>query len=184
MVATTFRQPKTYEDYLATPDDGQKYELVDGEIVVCAAPMINHQRLVGRLYRMLAEAADRNGDEAFVSPIAVTLDSINTFEPDVVYRRQESASIVEPRRILGVPSLVVEVLSPGTASRDQICKRAIYESAGVSEYWIVDPVSRTLTALSLRNGNFHVIKPVNSQIASVAVKDFRVDPEALFATLP
>ena len=184
MVATKVRQPKTYEDYLATPDDGRKYELIDGEILVCAAPVIDHQRLAGRLYRLLADAVDQNGDEAFISPIAVSLNAINTLEPDVVYRRHDSASIVEVRRIIGAPDLVVEVLSPGTASRDQVRKRAIYESAGVAEFWIFDPATRTCVALRLVDGQYQRVQPVDGLLATNVVPHFHLDLAALFATLP
>lgn len=184
MVASSVRQPKTYEDYLATPDDGRKYELIDGEIVVSAAPAINHQRLVGRLFRLLADIADATeGDEAFVSPVAVSLDPANTLEPDVVYRTHGSASVVEARRIHGVPELVIEVISPGSTSRDQVRKRAIYESAGVPEYWIVDPSRKTVLALRLRNGRYAELTSDGGRLASEVLPAFVVDLIALFKLL-
>ena len=184
MVASSVRQPKTYEDYLATPDDGRKYELIDGEIVVSAAPAINHQRLVFRLARWLADIADANeGDEAFVSPVAVSLNPANTLEPDVVYRKRESASVVEARRIHGVPELVIEVISPGSTSRDQVRKRAIYEAAGVPEYWIVDPARKTVLALRLRDGRYEALTPDGSRLASDILPAFTVDLTALFKDL-
>ena len=183
-MAASSRQPKTYEDYLNTPNDGRKYELIDGEIVLSAPPTINHQRLVGRLARLLGEIADSiQGDEAFLGPVAVSLDPANTLEPDVVYRKRESASVVEARRIQGVPELIIEVISPGSASRDQIRKRAIYESAGVPEYWIVDPARKTLLALQLRDGRYEELTPDGSRLASDILPAFAVDLTALFKNL-
>jgi Uma2 family endonuclease len=178
------RQPKTYEDYLATPDDGRKYELIDGKIVVSAAPTIDHQRMVGRLALLLADIADANeGDEAFIGPVAVSLDLANTLEPDVVYRTHDGASVVEARRIHGVPELVIEVISPGGAARDQVRKRAIYESAGVPEYWIVDPSRKTVLALRLRDGRYREIAPDGSRLASDILPALGVDLTALFKNL-
>lgn len=184
MVATSVRQPKTYEDYLNTPNDGQRHELIDGEIVVSAAPAIDHQRLVGRLFRMLSAVAESTpGDEAFISPIAVSLDLANTLEPDLVYRARDSASVVEKRRIRGAPELVIEVLSPGTSSRDQIQKRANYERARVQEFWIVDPARKRVTALRLREGRFQELQPVGTRLASEIAPLFVVDLAELFKNL-
>jgi Uma2 family endonuclease len=181
MATSSVQPPKTYEDYLNTPDDGQRYELIDGEIVVRAAPTINHQRLVGRLVRLLGEIADSiEGDEAFLGPVAVSLDPANTLEPDVVYRKRESASVVEARRIRGVPELVIEVISPGSTSRDQVRKRAVYEAAGVPEYWIVDPSRKTVLALRLRDGRYHEMTPDGSRFASAILPAFTVDLTTLF----
>jgi len=184
MVASTVRHPKTYEDYLETPDDGQRYELIDGEIVVSAAPVINHQRIVGKLFRMLADVADQNGDEAFVSPVAVTLSPSNTLEPDIVYRSRHNPAIVEDRRILGAPDLIIEVLSPTTASHDQIRKRAVYEAAGVRDYWLVSLAAKSIVVLGLDRGEFNVIKTPGVRITSVAVPELSVDVVSLFAMLP
>jgi Uma2 family endonuclease len=132
----------TVEMVRALPNDGQRHEVVRGELLVTPAPGLQHQRIVGRLFRQLAEACDRTGLlEAIIAPADVTWGEDTLVQPDVfvVPRALAIAGEVPP-----VPSLVLvaEVLSPSTARHDRFPKRALYQHQGVETIWLVDPEQR------------------------------------------
>jgi len=129
----------TAEHVRALPDDGQRHEVVDGELLVTPAPSWRHQAAVGELYRRIAHylAADRVG-AAILAPADIELDPRTLVQPDLfvvpLHDGRRPASWVEAGRLL----LVVEVLSPSSARADRQVKRRRYQRAGVAEYWIVD----------------------------------------------
>ena len=129
----------TYDDYVKLPDDGKRYEIIDGELFVNPAPIPRHQRIIGNLYFALRSWFEkRGGGEAFISPIDVVLGDHDVVEPDVIVIKSERASIIGEKNVQGAPNLVVEVLSDGSRRIDEITKRKLYDDAGVDEYWIVD----------------------------------------------
>jgi Uma2 family endonuclease len=134
----------TYEDYLALPDDGKHYEVIEGDLLMTPAPFVPHQRVLGVLYRLLADHVEPRGlGEVFIAPVDVVLDKRNIVEPDLVFVSKKRRSIVGDR-IMGPPDLVVEIVSKGTKTRDKVTKRALYERKGVKHAWILDPFDRTL----------------------------------------
>jgi Uma2 family endonuclease len=140
----------TYADFAALPADGKRYELHEGEISVTAAPRTRHQLVVGNLHLLLAPHARRLGlGEVFLSPIDVILSNITVLEPDLVYVEAGRLGQVSERGIEGPPTLVVEVLSPGTAAADRGIKLRLFARFGVPHYWIVDPDARTIQSLRL-----------------------------------
>lgn len=148
MPATDVVIPKkeryTYADYAALPE-GAPYELIDGELVMTASPNIQHQRIIGRLFRMLSSFAEEHDlGEVFVSPVDVYLSETDTPVPDVAFVAKERLDIVGEQTIEGGPDLVIEVLSPSTAYYDLRKKKRLYAEAGVREYWIVDPVEESI----------------------------------------
>lgn len=128
----------------ALPDDGNRYECIDGELLVTPSPLNIHQAVVGELYRALFPYVREQGlGYVQVSPLDVELDDGMIVQPDVLAFRLTPS--VSAGRIHGPDlHLVVEVLSPGTARRDRGLKRRFYERIGVHEYWIVHPASRLL----------------------------------------
>src|SRR5215471_10032698 len=100
----------TYEDYEAFPDDGNRYEIIDGEVYVTAAPSVPHQRAVLRLSRYLDQHAEQhNLGEVFTSPIAVVLSPSDVFEPDVIYISRERSVMIDRDRVMrGAPDLCIE----------------------------------------------------------------------------
>lgn len=133
----------TIEELLALPDDGLRHELLDGEHVVTPAPAYRHQDILGRLYVQLASAlGDRPDLKPLWSPADIRLGPRTLVQPDLFVLRIDPAAPPAGWEDVGVPVLAVEVLSPGTASRDRGAKRRLYQRAGVGEYWIVDPDAR------------------------------------------
>lgn len=152
----------TYADYCRWSDD-QRWELIDGAAYLMApAPTAFHQIVAFEVGRQVANALKDKPCTVLLSPIDVRLpkagesdDRVDTVvQPDVLVVC-DSAKI-DQRGVKGAPDWVVEVLSPATASHDQIVKRQIYERAGVPEYWLVHPVDRVLTIYRLENGRYGI----------------------------
>jgi Uma2 family endonuclease len=130
----------TYADYAALPDDGKRYELIDGELVVNPSPLPIHQTIVLNIADAFrAWFRNHGGGGVFVAPLDIVVSDAIVLEPDVIVIRHDRAAIVSAKNIVGPPHLLVEVLSDGSRRRDEVVKRNIYESFGVDEYWIVDP---------------------------------------------
>src|SRR5438876_6745627 len=104
----------TYEDLAAFPEDNLRRELIDGELIVTAAPTLRHQRVVRRLVVALDRYAETNGGEVFPSPTDVFLSETDVVEPDVVFVGPTNVQRMEKRFIRSAPDLVVEVSSPTT----------------------------------------------------------------------
>ena len=131
----------TYDDLLRLPDDRLRHELIEGTHHVTASPNTRHQRVLGEMYFALRSHLERHpGGSLFLAPMDVVLSPRDVVVPDMVYLSAErAADVLTPQDIRGMPDLIVEVLSPGTAGRDRTVKQALYERQGVTEYWLVDP---------------------------------------------
>ncbi|MFN0096404.1 MAG: Uma2 family endonuclease [Dehalococcoidia bacterium] len=134
---------QTIEDWWIYPEDGNRYEFVDGVFVVMAPPALRHQRALGKLHYALEGFARAHGGFAGVSSIGVALPTGQGFQPDVLYIRPDNEHVLSERGIEGVPDLVVEVASPSTRRYDRRTKVPAYLGAGVEEVWIVDLDART-----------------------------------------
>jgi Uma2 family endonuclease len=147
----------TYEDYAKTPDD-ERYELIDGELLMVPSPNRPHQWTVIHLgTRLIAFVEENDLGEVYFAPFDVVLSDTNVVQPDVIFVSRERLGIITHANIQGAPDLVVEVRSPSTAYRDLTIKRRLYAEHGVKEYWMVDPEARTITVLLLRNGDFEEV---------------------------
>jgi Uma2 family endonuclease len=131
----------TYDDFLLFPDDGKRHELIDGEHYVTPSPNIGHQRILGRLYLLVGNWLESHPvGQVFFAPLDVVFSQFDVVEPDLLYLSNErAAEVLTTEHARGVPELVVEVASKSTRRRDETIKRELYERAGVTEYWIVDP---------------------------------------------
>ncbi|MGQ0744389.1 MAG: Uma2 family endonuclease [Acidimicrobiales bacterium] len=138
------------DDLRDLPEDGHRYELLDGTLLVTPSPGIAHQSCVSVLLTTLADAC---GPEhlAFTAPLDVILGPGTVLQPDVlVVRRADIAG----QRLQGVPVLVVEVQSPSTRLIDLNLKRHAYADAGVPWYWLVDPAGPSVTVLALADASY------------------------------
>jgi Uma2 family endonuclease len=137
--------PFTVDDLEGMPDDGRRYELVDGELLVRPAPGLPHQTVGMRLWRLLDDACP---DELYVivAPFAVQPDRFNEVQPDVLVARFAELTT---RNLPAAPVLAVEVLSPSGKLVDLNLKRAVYQRMGTPSYWIVDPEIPELLVLEL-----------------------------------
>ena len=136
----------TLEELHSLPDDGNKYELVHGELFVTPPPAVAHEEIAARLGSVLSPFVAANGLGYVYHPRAVIQSRGSEVEPDLMIR------LPHPNPDAGwdawpVPLLVVEIISPGTRRRDREQKRVFYLEAGVAEYWIVDAERRNITVV-------------------------------------
>ena len=135
----------TVEQVLALPSDGNRYEVIDGELFVTPAPSLNHQSAAFELCRLLQEYLQRERvGHAYVAPADVTFSPRRLVQPDVF-----AVPLVNgrrPRRFedAGKLLLTAEILSPSTARADRIRKRDMFRDEGVPEYWVVDLDARAI----------------------------------------
>ncbi len=146
------------DDIWDAPDDGNRYEVIDGDLVVTPPPGWSHQRAIMNLSGAIWAYLRRN-DVGFVvpAPTGVVLDPETGVEPDVVYVSRERASIISERGVEGAPDLVVEALSPSTAARDRGIKMRRYATASIPHYWILDPRAQTLEVYRLGAEGYELI---------------------------
>ena len=143
---TAVKTVLTYEDYVALPTDGRRYEIHDGELAVTPTPTFRHQWILAELLGILrAHVAAHDLGEVVPAPISVVLADTSIVEPDIVYIEKARMGIVGARGTIdGAPTLVIEILSPSTARIDRQTKKQLFERYGVPYYWIVDPDARKI----------------------------------------
>lgn len=157
MEAKSRRQRWTYADYARLPmpseAGGTRYEVIDHELYVTPSRGRRHQAVVMHLSWLLYGFVRENElGKVLVSPFDVLFAEGDYLEPDILFVRKSRADIVTERGIEGPPDLVVEVLSPSTASRDRGIKLERYRLYGVAEYWVIDPDERTVEVWELGDG--------------------------------
>ncbi len=157
-------------DALREVEDGHRYELIDGSLIVTPAPRPVHQDVAFALARMLHEARSPEL-KVFMAPVDVRIDDGTVLQPDI---------LVVPRSEVGDrfargPVLAVEVLSPSTRAIDLTLKKARYERAGCTSYWVVDPEGPSLSAWELREGRYEQVADAQAPTNVVLTSPFRVD---------
>lgn len=140
----------TAADLEAMPDDGNRYEIIEGALIVTPSPAVPHQRVVGNLYVILRDGVP-DALEVMLAPLDVTVSDLTVLQPDLLVATR--AALAE-RKMLGVPVLAVEVLSPSTRLIDLNLKKAAFQEAGVAHYWVVDPERPSITAWELSGTEF------------------------------
>ncbi len=137
-MATQPQTKLTYEDLASFPEDRMRRELIGGELIVTASPVVRHQDAVMTLAGELFNYAKKHGGKVFPAPLDVFFSDIDVVEPDVLFVTQESLDKLETKFVRGAPDLVIEVSSPTTRRLELVRKRDLYERFGVPEYWYVD----------------------------------------------
>jgi Uma2 family endonuclease len=151
----TARAVLTYADFAALPNDGNRYELLDGELFVTPSPAPRHQIILANLVRALdGYVQSRRLGMVLFAPLDVIFADTSVAEPDLVYLDNTRTSLISHRGIEGAPALLAEVLSPSTSRTDRRVKFALYARYQVPFYWIVDPEARTLEAYRLEGAGY------------------------------
>ena len=147
----------TYDEMVAElPETNQPVELWNGEIILSPAPHPDHQRIVRNFFRKLDQLVEqRQLGEVLFSPVDVVLTPRRVVQPDVLFITKARLNIVGSC-VAGAPDLVMEVISAGSWQRDRIQKKALYESAGVTEYWIIDPDAKAIEVFTLTKGAYQL----------------------------
>jgi Uma2 family endonuclease len=131
----------TYDDFVLFRDDGKRHELIDGEHYVTPSPNQKHQRVLLNLSLLVGNWLEqRPTGQLFLAPFDVVFSRFDVVEPDLLYMSNgRAAAVLTEANVQGAPELVIEIGSPSTRQRDETVTRRLYERAGVSEYWFVDP---------------------------------------------
>ena len=142
----------TYKDYLLIDDD-KRYEILRGGLIMVPAPFTNHQRASRNLEFILYNfVKQKKLGEVFDAPTDVVLSEDIVVQPDILFISKERLDIIKEAAIMGSPDLIVEIISPSSASYDTVEKRDIYEEYGVKEYWLVFPQEKAIEVLTLEDG--------------------------------
>jgi Uma2 family endonuclease len=159
-------QKLTYEEYLATPEMRQRYEIIDGDLIMSPAPLPFHQWIVGNLYTALRGfvALNRLGI-VLLAPVDIVIrrDPLRTRQPDLLYLSAERSGMAGGAQLQGLqllqhaPDLVIEVLSPTNTRRDLADKLEDYRAIGVRECWIISPEAQTVEVLRLSPEGIHTV---------------------------
>jgi Uma2 family endonuclease len=144
----------TYDDLVAMPDDGLRHEIIDGVHFVTPSPNLRHQELLGRLYLAIGLWLREHpgAGRVFFAPLDVLFSRYDVVEPDLLFVAADRQDVLTAANVQGAPSLVVEVLSPGTRTRDHGIKRDLFNRGGVREYWLVDPDAQSITVYARSSG--------------------------------
>ena len=176
----------TYADYL-TWDDGERWELIDGKPYLMSAPNINHQILLGEIFRQLANFLKGKKCRVFPAPFDVrlshdTLDN-TVVQPDVLVVC-DIKKLADGKALTGAPDLAVEILSPSNPSHDKVTKFNKYLKAGIKEFWIIDPVSKTVFVNILSDGTYTSrIYGATGGISLHILSDCVIDLDELFTEI-
>ncbi|MCL4261750.1 MAG: Uma2 family endonuclease [Anaerolineae bacterium] len=164
----------TYEDYVRLPDDGRRYEIIEGVLYMANAPSYDHQFTVSAITRLVGNfTVEKMPGVVITAPFEVHFPGIaKPVQPDVLFIRQERQPASGTQIFEGAPDLIVEVLSPSSLRLDQHVKFGAYEQAGVREYWIADPKTRAITIYYLPEnspeyilvGQFTAVETVQSKL--------------------
>jgi len=175
----------TYQDYIDLPEDGKRYEIINGELIMAPSPSTGHQDVSGNLLFEMRKFLEKNkAGKIYHAPIDVVLSEHQVFQPDILFITNENAKIITEKNISGPPDLVIEILSPTTGYYDLIEKKEIYEKFGVREYWIVDPKKQWVEIYFLEGGKFKSIQRLEKAgiLKSHILEGFEIALETIFAS--
>lgn len=171
-------------------NDTHLYELLEGELVkkngpAFRAPAPRHQSILANLYYQIETFVRQQlqPGKVLFAPIDVFLDDVNGPQPDLVFISLPNAHIVTDDGVMGIPDLVVEVISPSSIYRDRVAKKALYERFGVQEYWLVDPADNFIEIYALTDGEYKLLSAASveeGQLSSGVLPGLVLDLTALF----
>jgi Uma2 family endonuclease len=173
----------TYEDYINLPDDGKRYEIIDGELYLLPTPNLPHQSILGNLFCMIAGfLKEKEYGEIFLSPLDVVFSNINIIQPDLIFVAKENFNIIRPENIRGTPDLLIEILSTKTEKRDRTIKLKTYSKFGVQEYWMVHEEKETVEVWRRKDDqlNFHSLLDRTQTLTTPLLPGLEISLEKIF----
>lgn len=177
--------PYTVDDFFAIVKDGEKGDLINGVIYMASPDAPRANKIAAFLCGLIRWyiATREIGGECYVSRVAFVLDDKHAPEPDVAYLRPERAHLEATGRVRGAPDIAVEIVSHDSVDRDYELKRDMYEAAGVSEYWLIDPIASQCEFLVLVDGKYRTAElEGGKRFRSGVIPGFWVSVDWLLAT--
>jgi Uma2 family endonuclease len=179
-MATTARL-MTYDDLARMPDDGNRYELIGGEIVMTPAPTWLHQIVLARLHAGLHDFVEpREFGRVGIAPLDIHFSPNDCVQPDLIFVSKARYSILIDNGTIGAPDLAAEVLSPSTQSRDEGAKLRLYEQGGVPEHWVADVLRAEFRPYALTSNGYRRIPIRGSIFRSLILPGLEIDIVRLF----
>lgn len=175
----------TVDDLEAMPEDGNRYEVIEGELFVSCAPRLPHQLVTANIVHQFMIYLDNNPIGRILLTPGLILSQYSGVIPDLVfYSHERGKEIIANDRLNAAPEIVIEILSPGreNISRDRIAKRQLYARHGVSEYWIVDSESRSVEVYRLANQSLELAATLrdNDEVTSPSLPGFGCPTSKIF----
>jgi len=151
----------TFDDYLKTPED-ERYELIEGDLLMVPSPVPKHQRISRKIEFTLEKFVTENDrGEIFYAPCDVYLDDENVIQPDIFFISKDRMNIIGDKNIQGAPDLVIEIISESSAYLDMVKKKKLYANFSVKEYWIVIPEEESIQIYILKDKTYMLYKTYN-----------------------
>lgn len=172
-----------YTDLVNAPEDGRRYELYDGEVLVVPSPLPVHQLVSLRVTVLLESHTAAHGGTLLVTPIDIVFTEYDVVMPDLVLFVEARKHLVPLQApIRHAPDLAVEILSPSTAATDRGRKMQMFARYGVREYWIIDPGEEQLEIHTLASGGYELVQTATGadQIRSPLLPEVDAPVESLF----
>ena len=172
----------TYQDY-ANLEGDERYELLDGELILVGSPNRDHQSVNLRLAsRMLSFVDENDLGWVYGAPFDVLFTDTDVVQPDILFISREREHILTPANVQGAPDLIVEILSPSSSTRDWRAKRELYSVHGVREYWVVDPTNRIVSILLPQDGVLEIDQThtEDETATSTVLEGFSVSLDTIF----
>jgi Uma2 family endonuclease len=172
----------TYEDLLSLPDDGRRYEIIEGDLYEMPSPTWAHAVTIANLMLLLGPIVQSIGGWLLSAPLDTFFRGADPVQPDILAILPGSRAVGHGRGVEGPPDLVIEVLSPSNRGHDLLTKRLLYARAGVREYWIVDPMERVVEVLTLEGDAFHTVQVASGDeaVSSKLLPDATLPLAAIF----
>ena len=165
----------TFDDYARmTPPDSGNYELHNGKLILKPSPLFLYQNIITELILLLGAFVKKNQlGKVVVAPMDVILTPHDTVQPDILFISKDRLNIIDGQ-VKGAPDLVVEILSEGNTAKEMSYKKHIFESTGVQEYWLINPIKKTLTQYKNEEGEFFPIHILDTEgvLNSIVVEGF------------
>lgn len=156
----------TVADLDCMPEDGNRYEVIEGELFVSRSPGLPHQVVSGNIFGLLWNYLQANPIGQVLATLGLVFTEHSAVIPDLVFFTHErGATIISGGRLIAAPDLVIEILSPGSenVARDRIAKRQLYAKHGVNEYWIVDSEDRAIEIYRLGTGHLDLVATLKDE---------------------
>lgn len=185
-MATHIEPLLTVADLDIMPDDGNRYEIIEGELFVSGWPSLTHQRVSGNLFFGVDAYLIQNRIGKLWYTPGVIFSELSGVIPDLVFvSRERLSEIASGDRITGAPDLMIEIVSPRAENerRDRLAKRQLYGKYGVKEYWIVDFKNRTVEVYLLQGQTLKLqsILTEQDEITSAVLPGYRCKVETIFS---
>lgn len=186
-MATHIEPLVTVADLDTMPEDGNRYEVIEGEIFVSCSPSLTHQSVSGSIFMGVKTYLITDPIGEVWSTPGVIFSEYSGVIPDLVFvSNQRLDEIASGERITGAPDLIIEIVSPGAenARRDRTAKRQLYGRYGVKEYWIVDFVNRIIEIYQLQGSMLQLVSSLTDkdEITSSVLPGYRCRVDTIFAT--